>query len=229
MTDAFAAAPRPRLPVAGREVAVPVNRIFCVGRNYNAHAKEMGAEVERDAPFYFTKSLSAVHLGGDVPFPSGTDEYHHEFELVLVVGRHGSRVPEVDALDIVYGWCAGLDMTRRDLQARAKERRLPWDTAKDVEAGCILAPLVPTSAWTLENQRIHLTVNDETRQDATLGELIWSVPEIIAHLSTLYTLAPGDVIMTGTPAGVGAVQPGDVLKGQIDGLPSLGARMGPRP
>lgn len=229
MIDAFPAQPRPRIPIADQGHTVPVNRIFCVGRNYDAHAKEMGAEVEREAPFYFTKSLTAVHPGGDVPFPPGTQNYHHEFELVLVIGRTGSEVTEADAMSYVYGWCAGLDMTRRDLQARAKERRLPWDTAKDVEAGCVLGPLALAADWTLEDQRIHLKVNGETRQDASLAELIWSVPEIIAHLSTLYTLSPGDVIMTGTPAGVGAIEPGDLLEGRIDGLPPLTVRMGPRP
>ena len=228
MADLFPAPDVPRLSVEGGSGLFPIRRIFCVGRNYAAHAAEMGAEVERDAPFYFLKGHhSVVASGGEVPFAPGTDAYHFEFELVVALGAPGFRVSKDSAEDLIFGYGAGLDMTRRDLQQANRNKGLPWDVGKDVEAACVLTPLVPD--FTLASQRISLTQNGEIRQDATLSDLIWSVQEIIAHLSTLYHLAPGDIIMTGTPAGVGPVEPGDVLEGTIEGLPKLTATMGPRP
>ncbi|MEM6728304.1 MAG: fumarylacetoacetate hydrolase family protein [Pseudomonadota bacterium] len=226
--DVIAPADIPRLSIVGSGDTFPIRRIFCVGRNYEAHAAEMGSEVVREAPFYFTKSHDAVCLG-DAPYAPGTENYHHEFEFVLAIGSSGASLAESDALAHVWGYTSGLDMTRRDLQAAAKKKSLPWDTAKDVAGSCVLAPLTPASSWTLGAQRIHLKVNGETRQDARLTDMIWSVPEIISHLSTLYTLQPGDIIMTGTPAGVGAVAPGDRLDGSIDGLAPLSTTIGPYP
>ncbi|MCH2077239.1 MAG: fumarylacetoacetate hydrolase family protein [Rhodobacteraceae bacterium] len=224
--DLFPAPAIPRLTVLNSDDTIPVNRVFCVGRNYWAHAAEMNGEVERDAPFYFTKSHHAVVGGGEIPFPPGTENYHHEFELSFVLGTGGKDIDADDAISHIWGWCAGLDMTRRDLQNYAKEKRLPWDTSKDIPAGAVLGPVTPAADWTLGTQRMHLSVNGEIRQDAHVNELIWSVPEIIAHLSRLYTLTPGDVVMTGTPAGVGPVGPGDVLEGEIDGLAPIKTTIG---
>lgn len=221
--DIFPAPAIPRLTILGSDDTIPVNRVFCVGRNYWAHAAEMNGEVERDAPFYFTKSHHAVVPAGEIPFPPGTENYHHEFELTFVIGESGKDIAKDAAMGHIFGWCAGLDMTRRDLQNYAKEKRLPWDTSKDIPAGAVLGPFTPAESWTLGSQRMVLKVNGETRQDARVNELIWSVPEIVAHLSKLYTLTPGDVIMTGTPAGVGPLQPGDVLEGEIEGLEPIQA------
>ncbi len=228
MTDLFDAPNPPRLAVVGTEAQMPINRIFCVGRNYAKHAAELGNEVQRDAPFYFTKSHHAVVKSGDTaPYAPGTVDYHHEIELVVAIGKGGFRIIAADAMAHVLGFCVGLDMTRRDLQQSNRTRGLPWDTAKDVEGSCILAPL--TRNFSPDGQRIHLNINGQIRQDASLSELIWSLPEIIAHLSTLYTLQPGDLIMTGTPAGVSAVRPGDVLEGGIEGLAPLNTTIGQAP
>lgn len=195
------------LAVAGTEARFPVRRIFCVGRNYAEHAAEMGAEVDREAPFYFTKSAHAVIASGaTIPYPPGTADFHHEVELVVALGEGGG----------IFGCAVGLDMTRRDLQAAAKDKRRPWDTGKDFENSAVIAPLSQDVA--IADQAIALSVNGTPRQQAKLSDMVWSVPEILAHLGTLYTLQPGDVIFTGTPAGVGAVQPGDVLEGRIEGL-----------
>ncbi len=208
------------VPVQGEVALYPVRRVFCVGRNYAEHAREMGNEVDREAPFYFTKSSLAVVLGDvTVPYPPGTADYHHEMELVVAIGTAAFRVPVGQALACVYGYAAGLDMTRRDLQAAAKDKRRPWDIGKDFENSAVIGSISPVSALgEIGPQRIALGVNGVLRQEAVLADMVWSVPEIISHLSTLYHLMPGDLIYTGTPAGVGAVQPGDVIEGQIDGL-----------
>lgn len=215
----FPPRPTPVIPVRGM-AGFPVARIFCVGRNYAAHAIEMGNEVDREAPFYFTKSAHAVLLSGqDMSYPPRTDDLHHEMELVIAIGAQARDVAVGDAMDVVLGYACGLDMTRRDLQAQAKEKRRPWDTGKDFENAAIIAPITPADQMgTPGPQSIRLTVNDQVTQDAILSDMIWSVPEIIADLSTLYTLQPGDLIMTGTPAGVGPVMPGDVLSGTIGNL-----------
>ena len=211
-------APRPPviLPVEGA-AGFPVGRIFCVGRNYADHAAEMGHEVDREAPFYFTKSQHAVLLSGsDMPYPPRTNDLHHEMELVVALGKGGREIAEADAMEHVYGYGCGLDMTRRDLQAAAKDKRRPWDTGKDFDNAAILGPLTPKAGNdAIDDLQIALEVNGETRQRARLGDMVWSIPEIIADLSTLYTLHAGDLIMTGTPAGVGAVVRGDVLRGTI--------------
>ena len=217
MTDTiFPPRPTPVIPVQGA-AGFPVGRIFCVGRNYADHAAEMGHEVDREAPFYFTKSAHAVLLSGhDMPYPSRTADLHHEMELVVALGDTAKDISESAAMDVVFGYGCGLDMTRRDLQAAAKAKRRPWDTGKDFDNAAIIAPLTPkTDNADIGDLMIQLDVNGETRQQAKLADMVWSIPEIIADLSTLYTLQPGDLIMTGTPAGVGPVVKGDVLRGTI--------------
>lgn len=208
------------IPIIGSDKVYPVNRIFCVGRNYEAHAAEMGAVVDREAPFYFTKSPTALVMAeGEIAYAPRTENYHYEMELVFALKSGGSNISQDDALSHIYGCAAGLDMTRRDLQNKAKENRKPWDTAKDVDQSAVITPLrqmadVPSVA----SGRIHLEQNGTVRQDADLSEMVWSVPEIIADLSIMYTLRQGDVIYMGTPAGVGAVQRGDVLTGGVEGI-----------
>lgn len=217
MTDTvFPPRPTSAIPVEGAS-GFPVARIFCVGRNYADHAAEMGHEVDREAPFYFTKSAHTVLLSGqDMPYPPRTADLHHEMELVVAIGATAKDISEARAMDVVFGYGCGLDMTRRDLQAAAKEKRRPWDTGKDFDNAAIIAPLTPkANNADIGHLTIKLDVNGATRQQATLSDMVWSIPEIIADLSTLYTLHPGDLIMTGTPAGVGPVVKGDVLRGTI--------------
>ena len=205
------------LAIAGTEVLFPVRRIFCVGRNYADHAAEMGAEVDREAPFYFTKSAHAVTASGaTIPYPPGTADFHHEVELVVALGDGGR----------IFGCAVGLDMTRRDLQAAAKDKRRRWDTGKDFENAAVIAPL--SRDFAISDQAIALSVNGIPRQQAKLSDMVWSVPEILAHLGTLYTLQAGDVIFTGTPAGVGEVAAGDVLEGRIEGLPPVRLAIQPK-
>jgi len=216
----------PIIPVVGQD-GFPVGRIFCVGRNYVDHAAEMGHEVDREAPFYFTKSAHAILLSGqDMPYPPRTSDLHHEMELVVAIGDTASDIPIDQAMSVVFGYGCGLDMTRRDLQAAAKEKRRPWDTGKDFDNSAIIAPLTPVAdAGDIEHLEIRLSVNDEVRQISTLDKMVWSIPEIIADLSTLYTLHAGDLIMTGTPAGVGPVVQGDVLRGTIGDFAPLETRI----
>lgn len=219
MTALFDLPPLPEVPVAGSDATYPVRRIFCVGRNYAAHAAEMGVEVDREAPFYFTKTPWAICLSGaSIPYPLETENYHYEMEFVVAIGKPAFRVAEADAMDVVFGYACGLDMTRRDLQLAARAKQRPWDLGKDVENSAVIAALTPATDFAIGTQRIALAVNGETKQDATLADLIWSVPELIAHLSRFYHLQPGDLIYTGTPAGVGAVLAGDTIVGEIDGL-----------
>ena len=224
----FPPAPVPTVSVKGETAAFPIRRIFCVGRNYAAHAAEMGVEVDREAPFYFTKSPHAVMASGNtLPYPPGTENFHYEMELVVALGAPAFRVDAAQAMAAVYAYGSGLDMTRRDLQLKAREKQRPWDLGKDFEGAAVLAPL--TRAATAAEpgpQRIWLTVNGTVKQDAHLSDLIHSVPEIIADLSQYYHLQPGDIIMTGTPAGVGPVQPGDVIEGGIDGLDPVALTIG---
>ena len=208
------------IPVRGESAVFPVNRIFCVGRNYAAHAAEMGVEVDREAPFYFTKSMQSFQPSGtEIPYPPGTGNFHYEMELVLAIGALAFRVSREEGQAAIYGYACGLDMTRRDLQLAAREKGRPWDFGKDVEGSAVVAPITKTAGMAaLGPQRIHLEVNGEVKQDATLDELIWKTDEIVSHLSHYYHLRPGDLVMTGTPAGVGPVQPGDSLNGGIEGL-----------
>lgn len=226
----FAPPPQPSLAISGDDRRYPVRRIFCVGRNYAAHAAEMGYEVDRDKPFYFTKSAHALAPSGSTqPYPPGSANYHFEVELVLALGESVFREADrAKAARAIYGLAVGLDMTRRDLQLSEREQKRPWDLGKDVEASAVIAALTPLSSFgAIADQRIWLTQNGETRQDATLAELVWKVDELICHLSGFYHLGPGDLIMTGTPAGVGPVAEGDVLAGGIDGLYDVGLTIGP--
>ncbi len=224
----FPPAPVASVAVHGEAAAYPIRRIFCVGRNYAAHAAEMGVEVDREAPFYFTKSPHAVLASGNMlPYPPGTENFHYEMELVVALGAPAFRVDAAQAMAAVYAYGSGLDMTRRDLQLKAREKQRPWDLGKDFEGAAVLAPLTRAAAVAEPGpQRIWLTVNGAVKQDAHLSDLIHSVPEIIADLSQYYHLQPGDIIMTGTPAGVGPVQPGDVIEGGIDGLDPVALTIG---
>lgn len=224
----FPPASQPVLTVQGEAAAYPLRRIFCVGRNYAAHAAEMGVAVDREAPFYFTKSAHAVMAsGGALPYPPGTENLHYEMELVVALGGPAFRISADQAMAAVYAYGCGLDMTRRDLQLKAREKQRPWDLGKDFEQSAVLAPMTRAGeVAALGAQRIWLTVNGEVKQDAHLSDLIHSVPEIIADLSKYYHLDAGDIIMTGTPAGVGPVQPGDVIEGGIDGLENVALTIG---
>ncbi|MDF1717261.1 MAG: fumarylacetoacetate hydrolase family protein [Antarcticimicrobium sp.] len=217
------------IPVRGEAAEYPVSRIFCVGRNYAAHAAEMGVEVDREAPFYFTKSPQAtLASGATLPYPPGTENFHYEMELALVIGKPVFRGTPEEAGGAVYAYGCALDMTRRDLQQAGKDKRRPWDLGKDVEGSAVFAPLTRAAELgEIGPQRIHLEVNGEVRQDAHLSDLIHSVPEVIADLSKYYHLEPGDVILTGTPAGVGAVVAGDRITGGIDGLDPIALTIGP--
>ncbi len=218
----------PALGVSGTGALYPVTRIFCVGRNYAEHAREMGHEVDREAPFYFTKPASALtHSGATIPYPPGTRNLHHEMELVVAIGRPGFRIDRDAAAGHVFGYACGLDLTRRDLQAIAKEKGRPWDLGKAFENSAVMGSLTPAaSIGTLSGREIALSVNGETRQRAVLDDMVWAVEEIIADLSRFYHLAPGDLIFTGTPAGVGALVPGDRLEGTVDGLQGVSLTIG---
>ena len=218
----FAPAPVPSLSVRGGDARFPVNRIFCVGRNYHAHAVEMGRPVDKSTmkPFYFNKASSTlVDSGSTVPYPAGTSNYHFEMELVVAIGAPGFRVQETDAASLIYGYAAGLDMTRRDLQLVARDQGRPWDLGKDFEKSAVCSDIVPMgSLGVLQKGAISLQVNGQAKQTADLGQLIWNIPELLADLSQYYHLQPGDLIYTGTPEGVGAVVTGDVITGHIDGV-----------
>jgi len=218
------------LNVRGKEERLPVHRLFFVGRNYHAHAIEMGRPVDKAAerPFYFTKSPSTlVASGSTVAYPPRTENYHHEMELVLVVGAAGFRLPQADAHRIVYGYACGLDMTRRDLQLSARDKGRPWDLGKDFEQSAVVSDVIAMPQTILDHAEIALTVNGETRQQSNIDRLIWNLREIIADLSTFYHLQPGDIIFTGTPDGVSPVLPGDRLAGRIEGVGEISLTIGP--
>ena len=227
MSD-YVIAPPPvaAVPVSGGGL-FPVRRIFCVGRNYAEHAREMGGDPTREAPFFFTKPADALVTGGaDTPYPSATSDLHFELELVVAIGTGGVDIAEADALGHVWGHAVGLDMTRRDLQAGAKKAGRPWDMAKGFDLSAPIGDLVPVAtSGAMASGALELTVNGARRQSSDVSRMIWSVPETIAYLSGLVRLAPGDLIFTGTPEGVGAVVRGDVLEGRVDGLPALKTRI----
>jgi fumarylpyruvate hydrolase len=224
----FPIEPTPSIAVEDEDRLYNVRRIFCVGRNYEAHAREMGVAVDRDAPFYFTKPASAiVASGASIPYPPGTADYQYEMELVIAIGSPAFRVSVSDAPRAIFGYSCGLDMTRRDLQLEARAKQRPWDLGKAFEQSAVLAPIKKASACAeLGPQRIWLKVGGATKQDARLSDLIWGVPEIVSHLSGYYHLGPGDIIFTGTPEGVGPVTPGDEISGGIDGLAEVLLRIG---
>ena len=220
MTFVFTTPPQPAVAVRGSSSLYAVSRIFCVGRNYAAHAREMGSDPAREAPFYFTKSPAALApSGAAVPYPPGTHELHHEIELVVAIGQSAFGIAPEQAPACIWGYACGLDMTRRDLQAAAKAQGRPWSLAKDFENAAVISPLVSAcEAGHPQSGRIHLSVNGQLRQQGDLADMIWRVPEIVSNLSRYYHLQPGDLIYTGTPEGVGPVQPGDRLSGGIDGV-----------
>ncbi|MFZ6769842.1 fumarylacetoacetate hydrolase family protein [Undibacterium sp. Di26W] len=222
--------PQAAVPVAGSTGLFPVHRIYCVGRNYVEHAKEMGG-TGREAPFFFMKPADAVlpvapGKVGEMPYPSMTSNLHHEVELVLAIGKGGKDIREEDALSHIWGYAVGLDMTRRDLQAEAKEQGRPWCTSKGFDFSAPIGAIHAADTVSgMEQASIRLDVNGKTRQDSDTGKLIWKLSEIIASLSQLYTLQPGDLIYTGTPAGVAAVQRGDLLEASIAGLSNLKVKL----
>ncbi len=219
-------APIATLPVAGTDQVFPIRRVYCVGRNYAEHAIEMGHDPNREPPFFFQKNPDNVVTDGTFPYPPKTSDVHHEIELVVALAKGGANIPADKALDCVYGYGVGLDMTRRDLQGEAKKMGRPWEVGKAVEASAPCGPLVPASKIGHPSKgAVWLDVNGQRRQTGDLSQLIWNIPETIAYLSGLFTLAPGDLIMTGTPAGVGAVKKGDVMKGGVEGIGKIEVRV----
>jgi fumarylpyruvate hydrolase len=223
MTFVIPPAAQPSVEVAGTDARFPVHRIYCVGRNYAAHAREMGMDPDRDPPFFFSKPADAVVANGTpVPYPPRTANLHHEIELVVAIGTGGRDIPLASALDHVYGYAVGNDLTRRDLQFSAREQGRPWDVSKGFDGSAPVSAIRPSAEMGHPDRgAIWLEVNGEARQRADLSEMIWSVPEIVAELSTYFELRPGDLIFTGTPEGVGPVRRGDSLVGGIDGLETL--------
>jgi fumarylpyruvate hydrolase len=215
--------PPPVLPVAESVKSFPVGRIYCVGRNYAEHAREMGHDPAREPPFFFMKPADAiVQNGATIPFPRMTRDLHHEIEMVVAIGRGGADIPVEKALDHIFGYGVGLDMTRRDLQGEAKKMGRPWEMGKAFDNSAPCTALKPVAmAGHPSKGAIWLKVNGKIVQKGDLSEMIWNVPEMISCLSRLITLRPGDLIMSGTPAGVGPVKPGDKLEGHVDGIGDL--------
>jgi fumarylpyruvate hydrolase len=214
------------VPIKGSSQLFPVRRIFCVGRNYAEHAIEMGSDPTREPPFYFTKPADALVVNGaDMPYPPASKSLHHEMELVVAIGTGGADIGVADALKHVWGYCAGLDMTRRDLQNEAKKTGRPWDMGKGFDQSAPMGALVPAAGIDPSRGKIELMVNGKVTQTSDLSKLIWSVPEVISNLSHLVRLAPGDLIMTGTPEGVAAVARGDVLEGFVEGVGEIRTRI----
>lgn len=227
--------PVPSVAIKNRTERFPVNRIYCVGRNYAAHAREMGSNPERESPFFFSKPANAVAENGIVmPYPSRTADLHHEVELVVALAgpalaSKGENLSLPEAAAAIFGYAVGIDFTRRDLQAEAKDKARPWDTAKGFDNSAPMSAITPAlDARDIGNAQITLKVNGAQRQHGAISDLIWSVPELIAELSTYYRLQPGDLIFTGTPAGVAAVAVGDTLVGEVDNLETLSISIGPR-
>ena len=222
MDFAFSPPPQAFVPVAN-DRPFPVRRIYCVGRNYAAHAREMGHDPDREPPFFFMKPADALtEDGSTLPYPPATAELHHEVELVVALAKGGTNIPEDKALECVFGYTVGLDMTRRDLQGEAKKKGRPWDTGKGFDHSAPIGALrVASSIGHPVNARISLSVNGVNRQDGNINQMIWNVPETISYLSGLFELQPGDLIFTGTPDGVAAVGPGDELECAIEGIATL--------
>jgi fumarylpyruvate hydrolase len=217
---AFPPPPRPAIPLAGTETLFPIRRILCVGRNYAAHRREMGGD-ERDPPFFFAKPGDAVVPGGGrVPYPSATTELHHEIELVIAIGGEGADLSPGAAAGLIYGYAVGVDLTRRDLQNSAKAKGQPWEAGKAFDSSAPISP-IHRGAPPPPEARVWLAVNGEVRQSGLIGDMIWSPAEIIAQASILWRLAPGDLIFTGTPEGVGPLAPGDRVTGGVDGVDVL--------
>ena len=219
--------PTASVAVAGATERFPVRRIFCVGRNYAAHAREMGRDPDREAPFFFLKPADAVvDDGAAIPYPPQTSNLHYEMELVVAIGRAGANITPESALDHVWGYGVGIDLTRRDLQLAAREQGRPWDWGKGFDRSAPIAPLHPVAeVGHLAAGRIWLAVNGTVKQDSDIAKLIWPVPDIISIASQSMTLQPGDLIMTGTPEGVGPLQRGDTVTGGVDGLGGITLRI----
>jgi fumarylpyruvate hydrolase len=215
------------VPIQNTDETYPVNRLFFVGQNYEDHAKEMGSETNKEAPFFFTKSPSAyVASGSAIPYPPGTKNFHHEMELVVAIGKPVFEVETEAAKQAIFGYACGLDMTRRDLQMEAKSKGLPWDMAKDVEQSAVLSEIVSVETISHpESGLIELSVNGEIRQSGDLRDLVNSPAELVSYLSSFYHLGPGDLIYTGTPSGVGPVLPGDHIEGYIQGVGTIKLRI----
>jgi fumarylpyruvate hydrolase len=226
MSYVIAAPAQPSVEVKGSTERFPVRRIFCVGRNYAAHAREMGND-DREPPFFFTKPADAVVANNSsIPYPSRTSNFHHEVELVVALGSGGVNIPAAKANTLVYGYAVGIDLTRRDLQSQMRDGGKPWDVSKAFDHSAPIAAIHPRAATgVIERGRIWLKVNGKDRQQADLSEMTWNVPEIIAELSTLFELAAGDLIFTGTPAGVGVLARGDMVEAGIEQLDALKIRI----
>ncbi len=231
MTHVFEPPPRPSVAVVDQDARFPVRRIFCVGRNYAKHAREMGADPERQPPFFFSKPADAVvdasvGQAAAVPYPPQTEDFHHEIELAVALATGGANIPVAQALDHVFGYAVALDLTRRDLQRAAREKGHPWDFGKAFDHSAPIAAVHPAGqVGHPSGGRIWLSVDGEVRQDADLDELIWPIPDVISILSRSITLAPGDLILTGTPAGVGPLLPGQTVRGGIAGLDDIELRI----
>jgi fumarylpyruvate hydrolase len=217
---AFAPPPVPSVAIAGTDARFPVRRIFCVGRNYAAHAREMGRDPDREPPFFFLKPAdTVVDDGATVPYPPETGNFHYEIELIVAIGKAGADIPVTRTLDHVFGYGVGIDLTRRDLQLAARAQGRPWDWGKGFDLSAPIAPIHPVAeVGHPSSGRLWLAVDGQVKQDSDISKLIWPVPEIIAAISRSMELRPGDLIMTGTPEGVGPVERGEVMTGGIDGL-----------
>ena len=221
MSYAFNPAPQPALPIRGTDKLFPIHRIYCVGRNYAEHAKEMGGDT-KDPPFFFQKNPDNIVIDGKFPYPAATNDVHFEIELVVALKSGGTDIKTADAMQHVFGYAVGIDMTRRDLQAQAKQLQRPWEVGKAFERSAPCSTLI--AAQHLENPArgaIWLDVNGVRKQTGDLSQMIWDIPHQIAFLSGLFALTAGDLIFTGTPSGVGAVKQGDRLKGHVDGVGGL--------
>lgn len=224
MTYVFEPAPRVTVPVAGSDALFPVRRVYCVGRNYAAHAREMGFDPDRDPPFFFCKPDNSIVVAPpgqtvDIAYPPHTADFHHEIELVVAIGKGGRDIPAERALEHVWGYAVGLDMTRRDLQLKLRDKGRPWELGKAFDQSAPIGPIHPASSvGHIDKGAIWVQVDGADRQRSDVTHLIWSVPEVIAHLSMYFELQPGDLIYSGTPEGVGAVKPGQTLRGGVDGL-----------
>ena len=223
----------PTVPIHGSADRFPVRHIYCVGRNYAEHAKEMGGDASKEPPFFFTKAADSIvpvvpPAVGSIAYPLATKNFHHEIELVVAIGGRGTKVAPERALDVVFGYAVGLDMTRRDLQSEMREKKRPWDIGKSFAGAAPIAPIYPVAiVGHLSRGTIRVDVNGARRQTGDLSDLIWDVPHTLAFLSQYYELMPGDLVFTGTPSGVGPVVAGDRLEGAIDGLGTLAVAVTP--
>lgn len=227
MKFAFPLWPTPAVPIAGSDMVFPVHRIYCVGRNYGEHAREMGFDPNQEPPFFFSKPADAIVANGStIPYALATQNLHYEMELVVAIGRQGVNIPREAANDYIYGYAVGLDMTRRDLQLAARDKGRPWDPGKGFDQAAPISAIHRAADIGHPSAgAIWLKLNGETKQNADIKDLLWPVPDVIAFLSKLYVLQPGDLIYTGTPAGVGPVRPGDQLTGKVEGVDEISIKI----